>query len=199
VGNHLEAVEGHLWLKVRSKEVSGHFPAEVKIKAPADLYLEITNMLGGTEATILVQDQHYEIRRGKKKEYEGLSTWAGLPLRWATDLFIGKVPCPKASTKAFSEWNLRTNDTGDLIVESKNRDQPLTEKYSYQFREEHGQPWMDHLVWESFASGQKIESIEFSFEDPEDATQSPKKWEAKSAQGVLRVRWGSRRISLQPN
>lgn len=190
-GRSIQSVEGHLWLKAKSKEVSGQFPADVTASLPAQLRLEITNFLGGTEALILVDGQHYEIRRGnQEKESEGYGSWGGIPLRWATDLFLGKVPCPNPDKK----WKLNVNKEGDLVVETGGPEAETPERFTYQFREYHNQPWADHLVWEKL--GERNDSVEFKFDDPEDSTLSPKKWEAKSSAGSVKVRWRSRKVTL---
>src|SRR5689334_17219323 len=93
-GKAITSVQGTVWLKTDSKEVTGQFAANVIASVPNQLKIEVTNILGGTEALISVHDNHYEVTStsGKKeKKDEGFGSWGGIPLVWASNLFLGKV------------------------------------------------------------------------------------------------------------
>src|SRR4051794_28238687 len=96
-GKRIQSVRGTVWLKTSSKEISGQFSANVTVAKADQLKLEVTNFLGGTEALISVSDEHYVvtgIRGNRDEKNEGYGTWGGIPLKWATELFLGRVPCP---------------------------------------------------------------------------------------------------------
>jgi hypothetical protein len=52
------------------------------------------------------------------------------------------------------------------------------------------QVWPESLHWE--ATG--VPKVDLKFDDPEEGTNSPKKWEAHSSEGFLKVRWRQRKI-----
>src|SRR6185312_11794511 len=96
-GAALKAVTGSVRMSVKSRDASGQFPASVQA-GPEHLYLEITNPLGGTEATIQIDGNRYTIDTTKQKHggvRGGEGSWGGIPLRWATELFLGRIPCPE--------------------------------------------------------------------------------------------------------
>src|SRR5687768_265187 len=61
VGEGVTQAVGAVWLRAKSKEASGQFPANVKATSTT-LDLEVTNLIGGTEAWISVRGRKYEIR-----------------------------------------------------------------------------------------------------------------------------------------
>ena len=196
-GSLVKSVKGSAWMKLQSKEVSGQFPANVISQGPEDLRLEVTNLLGGTEAVITVQGRHYEVNVPSKKKgtkaqkEEGSGSWGGIPLQWATDLFLGRIPCPAATVLSGSK--ISVGDSGDLTVETPASLEHEVEKYVYHFRKWEGTPWPESLHWER--QGAFANAVDFKFDDPEDKTRSPKKWEAKSSRGEVKVRWKDRDIA----
>lgn len=189
IGRANNSVQGHLWLKATSKEFSGQFPADVNVKAPDQLKLEISNVLGGTEAVIRVDGESYEVFSGNvnpQKKMQGYGSWGGIPLRWATDLFLGKIPCPETQ----QGWKLSLDQDEQLVVAKVEKGVFGKERFTYRFRDIKGKPWPEFLLWER--AGDKVE---FKFDDPESEGFSPKKWEAKSMLGHVKVRWGKRESS----
>ena len=189
-GRDLQRAQGSVWLKAHSKEASGQFPAAVDATAPGNLKLEVTSLLGGTEAVIRVAGDHYSVKsaRSKVQNQEGNGSWGGIPLHWSSDLFLGRFPCPtgvKATTAI--------NADGDLVIETAPSLQGDSEKFIYHFREWNGGPWPEALRWER--TGAFSSSVDFKFDDPEDGTGSPQKWEAKSSQGEVKVKWKDRNVS----
>jgi hypothetical protein len=179
VGNGILSTTGSVWLKAQSKDASGQFPAEVQA-TPDKLKLEVINLVGQRMAFISVESGKYriEIPSKKTKIHEGVDTWGGIPLRWSAELFLGKVPCPPAGARVELESD------GDLVV------QTADERFTYTYREWIGKPWPAALHWESLKEPKTV--VDFKFDDPEASTRSPKKWEAKSQQGEVRIRWRDR-------
>ena len=133
-GKDVTSAKGHLWIKALSKEASGQFPADAIATSPDQLKLEITNILGGTEALILVDGDHYEIKGGKgqkETKEQGYGSWGGIPLRWAATLFLGKIPCPDPDKK----WKMSTSLDGDLVVESGGPEAFAPERFTYSFQD----------------------------------------------------------------
>jgi hypothetical protein len=195
-GANVTAVKGSVWLKAKSKEASGQFPANVDAPAADRLKLEVTNLMGGTEAILTVEGRHYKIQVPNKKgrDEHGESSWGGIPLQWANALFLGKIPCPDSVLA--KDAVLSKGGEGELIVETPKTLDRLPEKFVYRFRSFEGMPWAESLRWERKGiAGSAPVTVEFKFEDPEAKTRSPQKWEAKGAQGEVKVRWKDRQAS----
>jgi hypothetical protein len=188
-GSTVESAEGSVWFKAKSTEVSGQFGANVKSTFPDQLRLEVTNILGGTEAVIRVDHEHYEITGSKaEKKGEGRGSWGGVPLHWATDLFLGKMPCPSPS----SDLKMEVDSEGLLTIQVPASTGIEAQKFIFSFRQHLNKPWPNSLHWER--NSVSAIAVDFKFDDPEDETLSPKKWEAHSAQGVVKIRWRDRDI-----
>lgn len=193
-GQGLQAVNGSAWVKAKSKEASGQFPAEVSVKAPDQLKMEVTNLIGATQALITVNGSNYKIlvpsKNGQsQKQYEGNGYWGGIPLKWATDLFMGKIPCPASDARSGAK--LSVNEDGSLVAEVGNTTN--AEKYTYKFRNWEGTPWAESLHYEKIADSKLV--VDFKFDQPEDKTRSPKTWEAISSRGEVKLRWKDRTLT----
>lgn len=182
LGGETRQVKGTVWLKAKSKEASGQFPANVVAiaTAPRSLKLEVTNLVGATQALIRVDGQSFTIDSPdpKVKSQKGQGTWGGIPLRWATDLFLGRVPCPSTLEGARVSAN-----AGEVTVESREG-----EKFIYTFRDHGGVAWAETLHWDKNGKN----GVDFVFDEPDDATGSPKKWDARSDRGEVKARWRER-------
>lgn len=194
-GAGIKSVRGGVYMRASSKEASGQFPATIDATAPSSVRMEITNLIGGTEAIISVQQRNYRIEiPGKPERTErGSQSWGGIPLQWASDLFLGKVPCP-ASLRA-TDFRLSRPQDGELHVEIPAGLDGDAQVFIYRFRLVHGRPWPESLHWERKAASLALQSqVDFRFDDPDPQTRSPLKWEAKSSQGEVKVRWKDREL-----
>lgn len=197
-GTDTRSVQGSVWLKAKSKEASGQFPAMVVAETPATLKLEVTNLVGGPEALIEINGNHYSIketgRKARDKEQprseEGYGSWAGIPLQWATELFLGRIPCPRDRASIIT---MGVNKDGDLTVSTRPSLAGDSELFEYHYRQWNDQPWPEALHWER--KGAFATSVDFTFDDPEKGTGSPRKWQAKSPRGEVKVRWRDRKAS----
>jgi hypothetical protein len=189
IGDTLQSAQGSVLIKTNSKEVTGQFPATVSIQNPQQLRLEVTNFLGGTEAIINVLGDRYEVlgqRGGATQRETGYGTWGGIPLRWASDLFLGKIPCPVITQTS----QLKTNEKGELEVVIPGSPVMEAQKFTYRLEEKAGRFWPTVLRWERMTT--PILSVDFKFDDPEKQTRSPQRWEANSSRGTVKVRWRDR-------
>lgn len=190
VGASLQSAKGSVWLKASSPESSGQFPAFVSVERPDRLRMEITNLLGGTEATVSVRGTQYqvEVKKQKDRSRAGTGSWAGIPLRWAVTLFLGEIPCPRGARVVSAESD------SVLRVLSPGGADGAEERFEYRLREWAGAEWPERLIWER--GGALSQRVEFVFDEPETGSRSPRRWEAKSQQGEIKVRWRDRETTL---
>ena len=193
---HVSDVKGSVWMKARSKEATGQFPALVHAVDQGRLELQITNLLGASEAVVKVDEKTFTIESHNPKisSQKGSGVWAGIPLKWATVLFLGQMPCPDAAAQK-SMMLSKGEKEGELRVRipaaaGQSGDE---ESYVYSFKSWAGQPWVDHLFWER--KGSRPLTIEIQFDDPDPAQNLPRRWEAKSSLGEVKVRWKDRELS----
>lgn len=191
-GKGIQSVQGTVWLRAKSKEASGKFPAVVKV-SDQNLEMEVTNLFGGTEARIEVDHNQYKITvPGKSSQNrEGNDSWGGIPLKWAHTLFLGQIPCPGDSELKNAKFSVASeNELIVLVSKGLNVDE---QTFSYRFKEYDNAPWPEFLVWERKGIG--AIKVDFEFSDPEDKTQSPLRWKATSSQGEVKTRWKRRNAS----
>lgn len=196
-GAQVVAAKGSVWLKAQSKEASGQFPAVVSAPSPDRLKMEVTNLVGGTEAIISVEGSRYsiEVPNHKERDERGEASWGGIPLQWANALFLGRVPCPDPSVAM--EADVTMGAEGEVIVQTKAALDRVPERYAFRLRQLEGSQWPESLRWERQGPGSAAPiAVDFKFEDPEPKTRSPRKWEAKGAQGEVKVRWRDRQIEM---
>ncbi len=195
-GYKIQGVKGTVWLQAKSSDAYGRFPAIVEVTSPDSLKMEVTNLIGAPEAMISVRGRHYLIQVPKRngegmRTKRGVDSWSGIPLRWATDLFLGKIPCPSSAT--LQDAKVALTSDGDLVVETQASLSMEPEKFKYRFRKWAGRFWPEALEWERL--GPFHQKVDFKFDRPEDKTQSPLKWEAQSSQGEIKVRWRERNVT----
>jgi hypothetical protein len=154
--------------------------------------LDINNPLGGTQAIVKVDRKKYEVQDLAEKDQPplvGVEDWNGVPLEWAGDLFLGRIPCPLDSV----DLRLEFGKGNELIAIIKDLKNGWDQKFIYQFRQWNQHPWPFSLKW--IQEGPKKSQVDFFFDSPEKGTDSPEKWEAQSSRGELKVKWRSREIS----
>jgi hypothetical protein len=169
-------VTGEVWIVATSPEATGRFPAVVRAASTPvpTLHLEVTNLLGGTVARIQLDAGGLQVFREGRMEASAREQYAGIPLRFGVDLFLGARPCPSEKPR------LRYEDE-QLIAETKE------ERFEYGFRAHGAKLWVDSVAWIRGES-----RIDFSFDRPEDPSGAPQEWQAKSSRGEVRVRWKRR-------
>jgi hypothetical protein len=192
-GSDVQTVKGTVWMKAKSKDASGQFPASVEAKAPDHLKVEAINLLGAVQAVITVDGKSYSVqvptKNGLKQREAGQNSWSGIPLQWATDLFLGKIPCPNSAKQ-----DIEIMGSGDLKISTgKGSSSEDPETFVYHFKAVDGHPWPETLHWER--SGPFANQVDFKFDNPDAKSQSPKNWEATSAQGEVKVRWRDRVVT----
>ncbi|MCM2322567.1 MAG: hypothetical protein NDJ90_04835 [Oligoflexia bacterium] len=192
VGRELQKARGTVWLKVSSKEVSGQFPATIEISAPDALVMEVTNLLGGREALITIRGKQYTVDVPPKKgrSQAGTRTWGGIPLEWAAELFLGRFPCPPSD--AIADSAIRWTDERTLEVDVPPNLSREAQRFVYRVQTQGDRLWPEALHWER-KNPPKLE-VDFTFANPESDTHSPRRWEAKSPQGEVKVRWKDRQL-----
>ncbi len=197
-GSQVQSAKGAVWLEAKSKETSGRVSGVVDASSSDQMKMEITNPLGGTEAVISITGHHYSIRVPNRKERseDGDHSWAGIPLRWANALFLGRFPCPEG--EAMKTAASQMTPEGELAVRVPARSKDPEELYRYRFRPFEGRPWVESLHWEK-VTGSKAKPVyvDFRFDDPESKTRSPRRWEAKGVQGEVKVKWSDRQTTLR--
>lgn len=199
-----KGVKGSIWTKVESRELTGQFPATVRVDYPARLALEVTNLIGAPQAWLKVENGTTELRfsEGNEKEYgnqpQARSMLGGLPLELAPRLFAGGNPCPSDSKN--SDIRIRENSEGGLEVEELDLRTRDSTRYVYFFTRYAGRPWVKEIRWEKLAKGgnrsAKSNLITFQREEPTDPDGAPKRWSASSIGGEIRVRWKDRSVTL---
>ena len=203
-GRDIKKVVGSLWMKIKSTkpdEPNGQFPATVVAEASGHLRLEVSNLIGSTEASIKIDDETYQVdvpssKKQKAQSAQGSKSWGGLPLKWGTDLFLGRIPCP--APVEMDKARVSLTQDGGLTIETA-----TDELYEFHFKNVGGASWPESLHYEQkFPVEMKVGSrgkptvvLDFRFDDQETGTLSPRKWEAKSDQGEVKVRWRDRDVS----
>ncbi len=177
-GSQTKKVKGTAWLKIKSRDKSGQFPASVSVKSPDWLQLEVTNLLGAREGLITLEKNELKIESLHSTQ-DKPKNWSGIPLEWAIPLFLGQYPCPKYSQN--SELKLTLAENGELSVLWKKQ------KFLYRFKNLYNDPWVESMDWEG-----DLETTQFFFDRPDEHTGAPKKWEIRSPQGEVKFRWKDR-------
>lgn len=199
IGNNIDEVRGSAWLKIKSPNKSGQFPANIFVKSPNQLQLEVTNLLGGREAFIKYEKNKVKIERPNQEttqeKLDQSELWNGLPLQWAITLFLGRFPCPSEKEEKLI---IEITDKDELKIQQQNTHE--TETFLYQLKKWQDKPWVKALIWEKKNSTKNENALQitFSFDRPEETTLSPKKWEIVSSHGEIKFRWKDRQITFNP-
>jgi hypothetical protein len=188
-GQGVRSILGSVRMSLQSPEASGKFSASIEVSSdPPHLRLEAMHPLGGTEAVITIDGDRYTVQsKENEPPRKGSGSWNGIPILWAHELFLGKLPCP--TVKGGGRLHLSVTDGDELVVEIKKGDVRL-ERYVYLMGRFRQKPWPTWLRWET---GNR--QVEFRFSDPEERTRSPLQWEAKSSSGEVKVYWRDREVA----
>jgi hypothetical protein len=192
IGEGIKKATGSVWLKATSPDASGQFPADIVVNAggidqPGNLRLEAHNLLGATVGVITAEGNVFKVEMPghPEKTQKGTGSWGGIPLEWASDLFLGKVPCPPQSDLRFS-WS----PEGKLVVDAAPSLGNEAQRFVYSFKMINKKAWPEELHWER--TGFAPLAVDFKFSHPEENTLSPLRWEAKSSLGEIKARWKNR-------
>ncbi len=190
-GKDVRIVRGNAHMKVSSQDASGSFSAFTEATSPDQLKLEVLKPFGGTYATLVVHGAEFTIDfpGHPEKSRNGSDTWAGIPLRWATDLFLGRIPCPTPLERG--RGRVLIDEDEALVAEIPAAGEGgKSGKFVYRFKKNDAEKyWADTLHWES---GTTV--VDFTFDEPDPQTGSPKQFEAKSTQGEVKLRWRDREM-----
>lgn len=180
-------VEGSVWIRTQSatnSKESGQFPADVRVSEKTGLVMQVTNLIGGREAEIRVSDNQVRIN-GQSPARDGQGgMWSGIPLRFAPELFLGRVPCPPVPQRKGAK--IAFNGERELTVQAGG------EEYRYRFREVDRKLLPTQAQWRAGDV-----TIDFTFDDLELATGSARKWEARGPAGEVKVKWRERHVEAQ--
>lgn len=191
IGRKTHSVKGRVAIKARSDEASGQFPGSVVASAPDRMRLEINNFLGGTEAIVTIDRDRYEIeeyRGGKAQRRQGKDSWGGIPLHWATELFLGRIPCPVLSQKL----EVSKDAEGHLVAIVPEGLGLVAQKFSYAFeRSSSARARPKSLEWELIGKGTSSQ-VHFEFQNFDEEAGGPRAWEARSSKGSVKLKWRTR-------
>lgn len=197
----VKSVKGSIWTKIESKEMSGQFPATVRVDYPTFLGVEVTNLIGSPQAWLKIDHEKIDLRftAENEKEYgkpKAGSMLGGLPLELAARLFAGGVPCPVDSKERKIEVKLTAE--GGLEVFEQNLQTQTMIHILYSFSRYAGKPWVSEIRWEKLAKGAKRSAksnlVTIVREDPSGPDSAPIRWSASSALGEIRIRWKDRSV-----
>jgi hypothetical protein len=180
-------------MKAKSPEAKGQFPAEVRASANGKMELEVTNLLGGTEAWIQVEGTKVEVRKNQTGPLiqSASGAWGGIPLRWASQLFLGRVPC--VSEKDILKSDLRRVDHDKIEIQLKSGSKIL-ESFFYQYIGIDGKAVPVRLIWKRM-NLEPLE-IDFHWDYAGSETGLARQWSAVSALGEVKLRWKQREETL---
>ncbi len=178
--------KGSLWVKVKSTEASGQFPAFARSEKIGDQFqstIEVNNLIGGKVATLEVKGGNFKISSLNRPTQEGQDSWGGIPLRWVSGLLLGQYPCPQTSDlKALS---IQSQEDKITVTEMQTK-----ERYVMTLGKTGDQFFVKKIEWRG--AEEDSLKIEFLILERELKTESPLVWSAKSLKGQVMVRWKER-------
>ena len=181
-------VTGSVWIKAKSREASGQFPAEVRAIAapskPLELQLEIKQLLGARAALIEIRGHDFKVETPKDGAVtRKASSWGGIPLEWASQLFLDRFPCPSVSEMGTLRW--RWLDSGEL----EGRSSSGQTVWRFKFRSWNESPWVESVFWQKSEG----KTLDVKRGDPDPQEGWAQRWEASSPSGHVKVRWKNRK------
>ena len=92
----LASVRGEILVRSSTREFKGQYPASVMVSEKGTLTLEVTNLIGGTVATLKGDSESLEVVSAIKPQYnrKNIREYMGLPVRLLIQLLRGDLPCP---------------------------------------------------------------------------------------------------------
>lgn len=168
-------------MKAKSKEASGQFPANVQVSDTAGLRMEVTQLMGARAALIEIRGTDFKVETPQQGSVsKKAKSWGGIPLEWATSLFMDRVPCPEGSG-----WSWTFNPEQELVGTRGSG----PEQWKYKVVERMGRPFVEGVRLEK----SEQQSFELRREDPDPNDGWARRWEIKSAVGEVKVRWRDRK------
>ena len=188
-GEVSQEVSGSVWMKAKSREASGQFPAIVQAKAappaPFELRLEVTQLLGARAALIEIRGKDFKVETPRDGTVNRkASSWGGIPLDWAAQLFLDRFPCPAPDQINELRWSWLADN--ELLGRSPQGE----ESWKFRFRRWNLKPWVESVLWERSPG----RTLEVKREDPDPSEGWAHRWEAASPSGAVKVRWKERRL-----
>jgi hypothetical protein len=181
--SRVKGVDGRVWMKARSKEASGQFPANVQARADSGLKLEVTHLMGARAALIEIRGEDFKVETPDQGSVaKKARSWGGIPLEWAGALFMNRVPCPELSAPGLS-WSLGPEG----VLEGRSQDG--AEIWSYRIAARAGFSFIEKVSLRR--RGQA--PFEMKREDPDPVDGWARRWEIKSGVGEVKVRWRDRK------
>lgn len=181
----VRAVEGRVWMKAKSKEASGQFPAIVQASAEKGLRLEVTQLMGARAALIEIRGQDFKVETPQQGSVsKKAKSWGGIPLEWASSLFLNGLPCPDVGSGSGS-WSWSFDNEGRL----KGNHSQGGEVWLFSLAQRQGRTFVERVSRER---GGKLD-FELTREDPDPADGWARRWEIKSGVGEVKVRWRDRK------
>jgi len=182
-------VIGSVWMKAKSKEASGQFPATVQARArpdePLELRIEVNQLLGARAALIEIRGSDFKVETSKQGSVNRKATsWGGIPLEWASQLFLDRFPCPNEQDLSRIRWR--------WLSESELEGRPEVGEivWRFKFRRWNLKPWVESVFWQKAAG----KTLEVTRDDPDPSEGWARRWEASSSSGQVKVRWKERKI-----
>ncbi|MCM0604595.1 MAG: hypothetical protein KA715_00735 [Xanthomonadaceae bacterium] len=184
LGKEFTSVKGSLWAKIKSKKEELQFPATIRV-ANKQLVLEITNLVGGREAVIRIDDELFSVLSDSRPglNQKGKGTWNMIPVSWAFKAFLGQPPC--LDEIATAHINREKSVHGAIALNFAG------EIWIYELESTGTRERIIKLTRESKDSVKKLE-IEFERFDVSNGT--PLSFRAASEEGELKIRWKERTI-----
>lgn len=182
------SVQGTLWMKAKSKEASGQFPASVQASPDKGLRIEVTQLMGARAALIEIRGQDFKIETPQQGAVSRKArSWGGIPLEWASALFMDRVPCPDPGLPGVT-WSLGRLPTGE--GELVGRVPSRSESWKFAISDRNGRLFVDSMRLERAG----LQLIELKREDADPDDLWALKWEIKSPAGEVKVRWRERKV-----
>jgi hypothetical protein len=167
-------------MKAKSKEASGQFPAIVQASPEKGVRIEVTQLMGARAALIEIRGNDFKVETPQERVSKKTGSWGGIPLEWASVLFMNRIPCPDLARVSWS-WS----EAGELIGRSRDG----AETWKMTIVQRMGRSFVAKVILEK--AGQP--PFELVREDPDPQDGWARRWEVRSGAGEIKVRWRDRK------